>query len=81
VALLDGPGGAEALISQTIEETRAAGGTGLVAATPSAPPWPSQRPKANIASPAPIHRNAGFHSVASERRYALKMAAQASPRA
>jgi hypothetical protein len=36
--------------------------------------------KVNIASSAPILRNAGLHPVASERRYALKMAAQASPR-
>jgi hypothetical protein len=36
--------------------------------------------KANIAPSAPILRNAGFHSVASERRYALKMVAQASRR-
>jgi GNAT superfamily N-acetyltransferase len=34
---------------------------------------------ANTASSAPILRNAGFRPVASERRYALKIAAQASP--
>jgi GNAT superfamily N-acetyltransferase len=35
--------------------------------------------KANTASSAPILRNAGFRPVASERRYALKIAAQVSP--
>jgi hypothetical protein len=35
--------------------------------------------KANTASSAPILRNVGFRPVASERRYALKSAAQASP--
>ncbi len=35
--------------------------------------------KANTASSAPILRNAGFRTVASERRYALKIAAQVSP--
>ena len=35
--------------------------------------------KANTATSAPILRNAGFRPVASERRYALKIAAQASP--
>ena len=36
--------------------------------------------KANTASSAPILRNAGFRSVAGERRYALRIPAQASPR-
>jgi hypothetical protein len=35
--------------------------------------------KANTASSAPILRNTGFRPVASERRYALRIAAQASP--
>ena len=35
--------------------------------------------KANTASSAPILRNAGFSPVASERRYAFEIAAQASP--
>lgn len=37
--------------------------------------------KANTASSAPILRAAGFRPVATERRYALKMAAPAHPRA
>jgi GNAT superfamily N-acetyltransferase len=36
--------------------------------------------KANTASPVPILRNAGFRPVASERRYALEISAQASTR-
>ena len=63
---LPGHRGRGALVMERCRHARALGAT--IALT-----------KANTASSAPILRNAGFRPVASERRYALKIAAQVSP--